>query len=530
MTPFGHMAGTRRGLILTVALALVPAAQAVAQDMPAANGGGAPLSAIDWLSQSVEVPVAAGTTGTTANSIPDPDEPPVADGAASPDITVTALDDAALGPIGTLPRSLTGLPADLWTGSDPETLVTLIRAEPEPALPALRSLLVTLLLTQADAPAGDARSLLLTRIDKLLDLANLTEAEALIRAAGRTEPDLFRRWFDVALLMGTEDAPCGAMQTAPGLAPTLPARIFCMARGGDWMAAALTLNTYRALGDVSAEEEALLSRFLDAGLVDPDAPLPPPDRISPLIFRLREAIGEGLATQPLPLAFARADLRTTVGEKARLDAAERLSLHGALSGPMLAAVMADVTPAASGGVWDRLDAYQQFDAALRAADAAAVSATLPAAWDAMTAIRAEVTFADLHAMSLSQLDLTGDAATLAVTIRLLSDNFASAGPAATDPVLRAVATGDFTGVEPVTAMEMAVVAGFADTHAPEPYATQLANGQVGEALLRIMPVFEAGVAGDARSVSDALRVLHHAGLQDTARRAALQLLLLDRTP
>ena len=47
--------------------------------------------------------------------------------------------------------------------------------------------------------------------------------------------------------------------------------------------------------------------------------------------------------------------------------------------------------------------------------------------------------------------------------------------------------------------------------------------------MRALPLFDAGVAGDARSVTDALLVLHRAGMDDVARRAALQLLLLNRT-
>lgn len=483
-----------------------------------------PLSAIDWLSQSVEPPLTAAPPVP-----PNRQEPPIADDAGTPQITVTPLDAAAPKAYGTLTQGATGLPPTLWSASDTDTLITLIQAEGEPALPALRDLFQTLLLAQALAPPDDGSALLLARIDKLLDLADLTLALDLIRAAVPTDPALFRRWFDVALLTGTEDQACTAMQTAPGLAPTLPARIFCMARGGDWMAAALTLNTRRALGDVSPEDDALLSRFLDADLVDPAAPLPPPERLSPLVFRMREAIGEGLSTRPLPLAFARADLRNTVGEKARLDAAERLSLHGALSAQDLARVMTAVTPAASGGIWDRVDAFQDFNAAVNAGDATAIAATLPAAWGAMQAIRAEVAFASLYAVPLSQFDLTGPAAQIAMTVALLSDDYATAALAPNvPPLLQAIATGDLTTITPITAMEEALIAGFAETAPAQVYADLIAADKLGEALLRVLPVFDAGVAGDARSVTDALLVLRRAGLTDTARRAALQLMLLDR--
>ena len=512
----------RRWLPL-IAMALAAPAMAQTTQGPANR----PLSAIDWLSRSVEEPA------VSPEPVPRPrlPEAPVAQGAGTPQITVTPLDAATPQAIGTLPQALTGLPPTLWTASDTTTLTTLIQAVGEPGLPALHDLLLTLLLAQAEAPAGGGHALLLARIDKLLDLGNLNEALALTRAADPTDPDVFRRWFDIALLTGTEDAPCDVMRSAPGLAPTFPARIFCLARGGDWMAAALTLNTHRALGDMSEEDDALLSRFLDADLVDPDAPLPPPERLSPLIFRMREAIGEGMSTGPLPLAFASADLRDTVGEKARLDAAERLALHGALSAQDLAQVMSRVTPAASGGVWDRVDAFQKLNAAVNAADPDAVAQTLPAAWDAMRTIRAEVAFASLYAAPLARLDLTGDAATIATTLGLLSDDYAGVADRTPtlDPLLRAVATGSFAAIAPQTAMEEAIVAGFTQKVPPEVFADLLAEDKLGETLLRVLPVFDAGVAGDARSVTDALLVLRRAGLDDTARRATLQLLLLDRT-
>ncbi|WP_394153247.1 hypothetical protein [Loktanella salsilacus] len=515
---------TNRGLMLSLFHAAFVLATGSA--LPLSAQSDQPLSAIDWLSQSVEPPAAP----VKAPAKPRLDEPPTADGAGTPQIIVTPLDAVPPAAIGTLAQADTGLPQTLWSASETDTLITLIQAQSEPELPALHDLFVTLLLAKADAPAGDAGALLLARIDKLLDLADLTEALALIKAADPVEPALYRRWFDVALLTGTEDEPCAAMQTAPGLAPTYPARIFCLARSGDWMAAALTLNTHRALGDMPDDEDALLSRFLDADLVDPAAPLPPPERISPLVFRMREAIGEGLSTRPLPLAFARADLRDTVGEKARLDAAERLSLHGALSPQDLSRVMTGVTPAASGGVWDRVDAFRKFNAAMNDDDPDAVAQTLPAVWSAMQEVRAEVSFATLYAAPLSQIALTGPAARIAADVQLLSSDYASAADLPDVPAfVRAVALGDFTEAEPHTSMEEAIAAGFADAAPPQVFADLLADGKLGEALLRALPLFDAGVAGDARSVTDALLVLRRAGLNDVARRAALQLLLLDRS-
>jgi hypothetical protein len=206
------------------------------------------------------------------------------------------------------------------------------RADPV-GLPALQALLNTVLLAEALPPAdsGQEGRLLMARVDKLLAVGALEQAQALLEATlpART-PELFRRNFDVALLTGHEDRACSALAAAPDLAPTLPTRVFCMARAGDWAAAALTLRTAQALGHITETEDQLLIRFLDAEAYEDDPAPPPPKPVSPLIWQLYDAIGEPLPTATLPLAFAHADLSERAGWKAQTEAAERLARAGAV--------------------------------------------------------------------------------------------------------------------------------------------------------------------------------------------------------
>ncbi len=71
------------------------------------------------------------------------------------------------------------------------------------------------------------------------------------------DAEVFRRRFDAALLLGTEDQACRTLLNTPELAPTYPTRIFCLAREGDWDTAAVTLETARALGVISDADDAL---------------------------------------------------------------------------------------------------------------------------------------------------------------------------------------------------------------------------------------------------------------------------------
>ncbi|MFT5271404.1 MAG: hypothetical protein ACI85V_001421, partial [bacterium] len=54
------------------------------------------------------------------------------------------------------------------------------------------------------------------------------------------------------------------------------------------------------------------------------------------------------------------------------------------------------------------------------------------------------------------------------------------------------------------------------------------NDQLGEALLRTIALMDVGVAGDHQTLTEALVFLRSVGLEDVARRASLQLLLLER--
>lgn len=488
--------------------------------LPATAQDGAPLSAIDWLSQSVE-------------STPSAAEPPVTQDATAPGVTVSPLDESQDGKTGVLPPEVTGLPRDLWVHSDGEALVRLILSEPVETLPALQDLLVTLMLAEAEPPAdGSGQSLFLARVDKLLVMGALEAARSLLESEDLLDPGLFRRWFDVTLLTGTEHEACGMLQKHPTLAPTLPARVFCIARNGDWNAAALTLNTARALGDVTSDEEMLLTRFLDPEFGPAEDDLLPPSRPSPLVYRIREAVGDLMPTTGLPLAFSHADLRDTVAWRAQIEAAERLARNGALSENVLLRFYTARDPAASGGVWDRAALIQELDAAISSGDKAAVARSLEPAWVAMREVGLEVPFARLYGTELFELGLEGEAGTIAHRVALLAPAYREAAlarvPASRrEAVWRAVATGEFEGVTATDAPSAAVVAGFTSAEVPAPLQEAIAEGRIGEAVLEAIAAFQRGLDGDHAAVTAAIATLRAAGLEESARRAVLQYLLLD---
>ena len=485
-----------------------------------------PLSAIDWLSDSVSEPAAPAPPGAGE----------MVRGAAPEEISVTALSGPRLDAVGLLPPAVTGLPAETWGDSDTDDLVRLIQAKRAPRLPATAGLLYTLLLAELDPPRGSEQDgrLLLARLDTLLALGALDQAQALLERAGPTQPALFRRWFDVSLLTGHEDRACAAMRATPDIAPTFPARIFCLARGGDWNAALLTLDTAKALGFVTEEEDALLIRFLDPGLFEGEPPLPVPAHPSPLVFRMFEAIGEALPTTTLPLAFAQSDLRFTAGWKARVEAAERLARSGAIDENRLLGIYTERMPAASGGVWDRVEAVQAFDVALLSGDPGAVARALPPAWAAMEEAGLEVPFAALYGERLARLPLADVPRALAFRIALLSNSYelvaATHDPATPqEAFLAGLAKGDVSGLEPPTPAAAALAEAFAGAEPTPQLSALLERGRLGEALLNAIALIGTGAVGDLADLTAGVALLRAVGLEDVARRAALQIVILEPT-
>ncbi|MGR3624735.1 MAG: hypothetical protein ACU0A0_00435, partial [Limimaricola sp.] len=125
----------RAGLVLALALGQPLAAQE-------AGTGGEPLSAIDWLSRSV-------TSAPPAT----PEETPVAESAAAPQVSVKPLDAGSPDAVGLIAPRISGLPRGLWSSSEQDTLAALIAAQKSDTLPAIEQLTRLLMMAEADPPA-----------------------------------------------------------------------------------------------------------------------------------------------------------------------------------------------------------------------------------------------------------------------------------------------------------------------------------------------------------------------------------------
>ena len=149
---------------------------------------GPPLSAIEWL-QTTEPPIVANPV-KPAHKIVDIDKPDQM-AVQRPLISVSPLSRLSPEAVGLLPSYVTGFPGDLWANSPPDLLARLIRNLEVGDNPAMQALLLTLLLAETDPPkhVEPGISILLARVDKLIEIGAIEPALALVeRAALRILP------------------------------------------------------------------------------------------------------------------------------------------------------------------------------------------------------------------------------------------------------------------------------------------------------------------------------------------------------
>jgi hypothetical protein len=476
-----------------------------------------PLSAVDWLSESLETPQDVAPEQPLSGVVIEP-------------IETTKLSDVQRDTVGIIPSQISGIPQDFWGNSQIERISGFIRTASLGQLPEITSLWRRIILAEIDPPLGASQEsiLLLARLDNLLMAGALDPAEALLKAADPNNPQLFRRWFDVSILTQRAGDACVRMVKSPTFAPTLQARIFCLARAGDWRAAAVTLSTGKALGDFSGDEALLLGMFLDP-VAYADAPDPAlPKVLTPLTFVMREALALPRPAQSLPLAFLHMDLQNNAGWKLRITSAERLVREAAIPSIALLDLYLEGKASASGGVWALVAAVQKLNAALGAADDDRLSDALVNAYQALTIVGLQSVLSDWFARALEGRKLNEHAksigfelAVLHANTRDLAVNLASSKQL--ERFIVSILQGQFNA-PPQDSLQQAAFNALTGLTPKTVLHQSVDKGHKGEAVLSALSLLHEGAATDVNDIEVALSVLIYSGFHDEAVRIATQLL------
>jgi len=477
-----------------------------------------PLSAIDWLSKA---------NSKFQRSIL---EITNLDVDKTNDIQVSTLNSSEYQAIGLLPIYVTGIPTTIWRNSSFDDLEYSFKTMPTFSYSPIQELVYSLLLAEARPPLNEPSryAFLEVRLDKLLNYGAVDPAIALVERASPVPERMIPQLFDISLLSSNNFPICEPVFQNTENRDLQAELIYCYARKGDWLTAHLILETEKVLGDLSDHEISLLSRYLEVDFnVDLSALLPPPDSITPLEYRLYEAIGEPIPAEYLPIQYSQSDLSGENGWRAQVIAAERLSLTGAIPENQIIGIYTNHSPGASGGMWDRIKVINDLDAALD--DKENLEKSFQDAWKIFKQTNQLTVFAKLFGLRVFEENLSPKSKKIAANLLLLTNNFKiTEGYWDPSDIRFGLTAGDFSQVKVSDETEKIILQIFTEPSVPFLVEQKLNQGKLGEVILNALLQFELGIEGNLKDFSESLSTLNLIGLETTARRAALTHLVLGK--
>ena len=477
-----------------------------------------PLSAIDWLSKE---------NNMFQRSIL---EEKNVDVDKTNDIQVSTLNSSEYQAVGLLPIYVTGIPTTIWRNSSFDDLEYSFRTMPTFSYSPIQELVYSLLLAEARPPLDEPSryAFLEVRLNKLLNYGAVDPAIALIERASPVPERMVPLLFDISLLSSNNFPVCDPVFQNTRNRDLQAELIYCYARKGDWLTAHLILKTEEVLGDLTAQEVSLLDRYLEVDFnVDFNAFLPPSEFITPLEYRLYEAIGEPIPAEYLPIQYSQSDLSGENGWRAQVIAAERLSSTGAIPENQILGIYTNHSPGASGGIWERVKVVNELDSALD--DKKNFEESFQDAWKVFKQTDQLTVFAKLFGLRVFEENLSSKSKKIAANLLLLTNNFKVTEDYWDPSDIRfGLTTGDFSQVKVSDETEKIILQIFTEPSMPFLVEQKLNQGKLGEVILNALLQFEMGIEGNLKDLSESLSTLNLIGLETTARRAALTHLVLRK--
>ena len=477
-----------------------------------------PLSAIDWLSKE---------NSKFKRSI---SEVKNIDVKKTNDIQVSTLNSNEYQSIGLLPIYVTGIPSTIWRNSSFDDLEYSFKTMPTFSYSPIQELMYSLLLAEARPPLNEPSryAFLEIRLEKLLDYGAVDPAIALIERASPVPEKMISLLFDISLLSSNNLPICEPVLQNTKNRDLQAELIYCYARKGDWLTAHLILKTEEVLGELSPQEVSLLDRYLEVDFnVDLHALLPPPETITPLEYRLYEAIGEPISAEYLPIQYSQSDLSGENGWRAQVIAAERLSSTGAIPENQILGIYTSRSSGVSGGIWERVKVVNDLDTALVARED--FEQYFQDAWKVFKQANQLTLFAKLFGLRVFDENISPKSKEIAANLLLLTNNFAITDSYWDPSDIRfGLTTGDFSKVNVSDETEKIILQIFTEPSMPFLFEQKLNQGKLGEVILNALLQFEMGIEGNLKDLSESLSTLNLIGLETTARRAALTHLVLGK--
>ena len=357
-----------------------------------------PTSAVEWIQESKP----SDSTELAHESYQDKRN------LIKPKINKSNLKPSDLNSVGIISSKITGINPNIWQKINEKTLFFLLKSLPNLEFYSAQTFLKRILISQTNAPIqtfGASRSgqfYLLAKLDKLIDIGALDEAENTILQVPEINSELFIRWKKISFLTGRIDEMCKNFLQNQSISKDLSVRIICFAQTGDWNAAALILSTVSSLNLVNKSREKLLIDYLDPDLFSIDQTSHDIKKFDEIDFYLTNISKNFQLNVPSRVKYMYSTSKNKSNTANKILAAETLVRKKSINSSSLLDIYRNSHIEGSTGLWKRAIAVKNLDNTLRRNNAQAVGIAVNQATKAMFQAKLLFVLAEGYATKLSR--------------------------------------------------------------------------------------------------------------------------------
>ena len=315
-----------------------------------------PMSAIDWLAEKINDPPVFYTNPSV--NIKNQDEK----------IEIINLPSISKNSIGIYPSIKIGINFDIWKNSNEIEISNLLEKINTSDIYFLNRLFKRILLVEADPPIISNNLefsgiyFLRARILKLIEMGALDDAEVLLLDANpSSDPKLIDLWSKISFLTYRFDKFCNSVLNGYHKLLDPSHKIICLARSGDWNAAALSLATYSSIKEINSDNEKLLINYLDHEAEIEIINKAKCNIDKPIIVYLCSFSTVNNQNSNFQVKYLYNNLGRGKSIRSKIIASEELVKSGALNSSFLFSTYKIKQPSTSGGVWARAKQVQQLE-------------------------------------------------------------------------------------------------------------------------------------------------------------------------
>ncbi len=289
---------------------------------------------------------------------------------------VTTIEKSNLKPnnlnsVGIISTKITGIDPNIWEGLDEKTLFTNLEQLPSLNFHSAQRFLKRILISETQPPKSTSDSKMsgkyyfLAKLDKLIDLGALDEAETIILQVPKMNREIFVRWQKISFLTGRLERLCKTLGSNFSLSQNLSVRIVCLKYLNDWEAAALTLSTAASLNLLEENREKLLIHYLDEALMPAEqlqTSAVQLDEIDYFILKSTSLASTLIADKAM---YQYMNLKDNSKTAKRVEAAEQLAAKKSISISTLFDIYRNSNIEGSIDIWQRIICIKNLDMALK---------------------------------------------------------------------------------------------------------------------------------------------------------------------